>query len=342
MLKVAFLSLLALVPTSSNYVLRSYDFGNGGGSGTSATYQLQTSVGSNSGSLSGSSYKLPTGVLASTTVATPAAPNFTNPDDSYDRLKISLPAASAPSDIKYAIAISADNFTTTKYVQSDQTVGTNFNLSNYQTYAAWGGAGGCWILGLSNSTTYQVKVAALQGKASGSGFGPIASASTSAPSVTFGLSTSLTSTPPFSSNFNSLPVGTVTASDANIITNITTNAKGGGQLLIFSKNGGLHSATTGYTLASATADLDSASSGYGGQISGTSQTSGGPLIALTPYNNNGNNVGVLASSWQQIASFGSPIVSGSATLALKAKTDSLAPPASDYSDTLTLSISLLF
>ncbi len=205
MFRVAILSFLAVVPASTNYAMPSYDFGNGAGSGSSTSYQLNSSVGAGGENLSGASYKLPAGIRSSATVAAPAAPSFTNPDDSYDRLKITLQTAGAPTDTKYAIAISKDNFVTTKYVQQDQTIGPGFAISNYQTYAAWGGTNGCWILGLENNTGYQVKVAALQGKSTGGKFGPTASAATSVPSVTFGISTSQTSTPPFSVIFPSLP-----------------------------------------------------------------------------------------------------------------------------------------
>src|SRR6185503_9167335 len=99
-------------------------------------------------------------------------------------------------------------------------------------YAAWGGASGIYILGLANNTTYKVKVAALQGASTGSAFGPTASASTSVPSVTFGLSTSLTSTPPFTSTFSSLSPGSVTTATGTITATVTANTENGGEILI--------------------------------------------------------------------------------------------------------------
>ncbi len=342
MLRAVLFSLLAVMPTSSNYVLQNFDFGSGAGSGSSSNYHLNGTTGTLNGSLSSASNTLPAGVQASSTLSAPPAPTFTNPDNSYDRLKIVINTGGAPSDTKFAIAISDDNFTTTKYVRSDQTVGTNFAVANYQSYAAWGGAGGTLILGLTNNTAYKVKVAALQGVHTGSAFGPTASASTSIPSVTFSLATSLTSTPPFTSTFSSLPSGAVTAADSAITATITANPENGGQVLVRSQNGGLTSGTVGYTLPSATADLDSAPKGYGAQISATSQSSGGPMVSTSPFNGSGNNVGALTTGWQQIASFGSPVTNGSLTFGLLAKADNIVPAAPNYSDTVLLNISLLF
>jgi hypothetical protein len=161
-------------------------------------------------------------------------------------------------------------------------------------------------------------------------------------SVTFGLSTSLTSTPPFAAVFSSLPAGSVTAAGATVTATITTNAEQGGQILIKDQNGGLTSPTKSYTITSATADLSAVPKGYGAQISSTSQAGGGPMIAVSPFNGVSNNVGALNTSWQQLASFAAPITTGNVTFALDAKADTVVPAATDYADVLTLSISLLF
>ncbi len=336
------LSLLAAVPSSTNYKLQTYDFGNGAGSGSSTTYNLQSSAGSNGTTLTSSSYTLPVGIRSSDTVPVPSAPTFTNPDSSYDRLKIVINPGSFPTDTKYAIAISDDNFVTTKYVKSDQTIGTTFAIANYQTYSAWGSASGIFILGLANSTTYKVKVAALQGPNTGSGFGPTATAATSAPSVTFGLVTSLTSTPPFAATFASLPAGSVVSADATVTATISSNAEQGGEVLIKDANTGLTSSTASYTLASATADLSVANNGYGAQAGSTSQASGGPMVSASPFNGTSNSVGVLNTSWQRLASFAAPVTTGTVTFSLKAKADTTTPAATNYADVITLSVSLLF
>ncbi|HEX7963067.1 MAG TPA: hypothetical protein VF466_00605 [Candidatus Saccharimonadales bacterium] len=334
--------LLAAVPSSANYTLNSYEVGTGAGNGSSANYGLRGSVGGRDGVLASATYGLPAGVSASTTAPVPQAPTFTNQNSNYNRLHLTLNSSGFASDTKFLIAISSDNFTTTNYVQLDDTIGTSVSISNYQTYTAWGGASGFDIVGLSQSTTYKVKIAALQGAATGSAFGPTASASTQAPSVTFALQTSLTPTPPFTVAFTSLPPGSVTAGNATVTATVTTNAASGGGMVVNDQNGGLTSSSQSFTLASATADLGVATSGYGARVSGTSQTTGGPINAASPFNGSGNNVGGLTTSRQTFAGWSSPITAGSATLSLAAKSTTLTPAASDYADVITISLSLVF
>ena len=91
----------------------------------------------------------------------------------------------APDDTTYAIAISSDNFASdTRYVQSDNTIGTS---PVFQTYSVWGGSSGFWATGLANNTTYSVKVKARQGNFTESRYSAVASATTSNPSLTFSL-----------------------------------------------------------------------------------------------------------------------------------------------------------
>lgn len=336
------LPVFAAMPSSSNFTLNGYDFGSGANSSSSSNYQLNGSAGAQGGQLTSGSYALPAGIKASTSLSAPAAATFTNPSNEYNRLNITLSVSGFASDTKYLIAISDDNFTTTKYVQPDQTIGTNLGISNYQTYAAWGGASGCWVLGLSQNTTYKVKVAALQGPATGSSFGPTATAATTEPSLTVALSTSLTSTPPFAVGFTSLTPGSVVAADATVTAAITTNAQNGGSILLRDQNGGLVSSRAAYTITSASTDLTSANSGYGAQISAVSQAGGGPLVAASPFNGAGNNVGLLSNTWQELATFATALSNGSVTTTFKAKASSTVPASTDFTDTLTVSISLLF
>ncbi len=334
--------LLAAVPSSASYILNSYGFSGGANNGGSATYKINGSAGVAGGVLGSATYKLPAGIKASTTAPTPGAPAFTNPANNYDRLKLVLNVSTFPSDTKYLIAISTDGFATTNYVQTDNTVGAALSISNYQTYAAWGGASGVTIVGLTSGTTYTVKVAALQGSGTGSGFGPTATAATVAPSVTFGVTTSLTSTPPFTTTFASLTPGAVVSGNATIIAAITTNALNGGGLDVQSQFGGLKSTLASYTLPSATADLSAAGKGYGARVTAATQSSGGPVAATSPYNGSSNNVGSLSTALQPLATFPTAITGANITTTLMAKTDISVPSASDYSDTITLSLSLLF
>lgn len=329
--------LFAASPSSTNYILRNYDLGSGGtGSSSSTSYKLNGVSGSQSGSLQTSTnYDQSSGHQNVQNAAVPAAPTVSNPSSYYDRLKVVLNVGTDPTDTKYLIAVSSDNFVTSYYVQTDNSISTNVSLTNYQTYTAWGSASGFTMLGLLPSTTYQVKVKALQGNFSGSAFGPTGSAATVAPSLTLSLTTTLTASPPFSVNFTSLTAGSVVNGDADAILGITSNAVNGGNIYLESTNAGLHSNAAGTTVNSATANLTSASSGYGAQVTTATQSSGGPLTSQSPYNGSSNNVGGLTNSLQMLLSTGGPITTGSATIRLMAKVDAITPSASDYSDTLT-------
>jgi hypothetical protein len=342
MLRAVLLTFLAVIPTSTNYALKSYDFGNGSGTGSSSNYTLHGSLGGKNGTISSSTYALPAGIKVSESAAVPGAPTVTDPLNSYNKLHVVLSVSGMSSDTKYLIAISSDNFTTTNYVLLDDTVGSTASVANYQTYAAWGGAAGFDVLGLSQSTTYKLKVAALQGSGTGSAFGPSGTAATQAPSVTLSLQTSLTGTPPFAITLPSLTPGAVSSGNATITSTVTTNALNGGSILTGDQYGGLFSASKNATVASASADLSVASSGYGAQAGSATQTSGGPVSLNAPYNVAGNTVGALTTTKQPFASFAGPVTAGSATLSLMGKSNPLTPAANDYADVITISLSLSF
>jgi len=334
--------LLAATPASANYTLKAYELGGGAGSGSSTNYGLRGGAGGVNGKLTSSSYALPAGVQASRSAPVPTAPTFVNQNSSYNKLHLTLNNSGFAADTKFLIAISTDNFATTNYVQLDNTVGSTVSVSNYQLYTAWGGSSGFDIVGLSSGTTYKVEVAALQGSATGSAFGPIASAATVTPTATFALQTSLTSTPPFGVTFASLPAGSVTSGDATVTGTVSTNAANGGNFVITDNNSGLNSPTKSFTLASATADLSAANSGYGARVSSTSQASGAAMTSSSPFNGSANNVGGISGSAQAFTTWNGPVTTGTSTLSLLAKSSTLTPASSDYADVITISLSLLF
>ena len=335
------LSFFAVAPTSTNFTLKAYDFGNGGGAGSSTNYKADASTGTQSGSgLSSTSYSVKGGVLPTQNANVPTA-TFTNPSSEYNRLKLVIGTANNPTDTVYQVAISTDSFVTTNYVQNDNTIGSGGAVATYQSYASWGSASGVWIVGLASNTTYQVKVRALQGRFSGSPYGPVVSASTLQPSITFSVTTSLTATPPFLVGFTSLPAGVVTDGNATANISLSTNSINGGAVYIKS-SGGLSSALAGFTIPSATANLSVAGSGYGAIVSSATQTSGGPFTATAPYNGVANNVGVLTTSLVSILSTSTSLNTGLATITLKAKSATLTPSATDYTDTLTLVAAMLY
>lgn len=329
----------AAYPTSTNFSIKSYDLGNGGGgSSSSSNYQLNSNVGAQSGSAASSTnYVANPGVTPTQNANVPPAPTLTNPNSlEYKRLKLVLDTGNNPTDTKFAIAISSDNFVTTQFVKSDNSLGLTLALTDYQTYSAWGGASGFYITGLTPGTTYKVKVKAMQGNFTETGYGPATSGvATVQPSLSFGVSLSPPSGPPFSVAFTGLTSGTVYTAGADIVLSITSNAMLGGSVYVNDSNSGLTSASASYTIPSATTDLGTANEGYGAMVSNTSQSSGGPLSVSPPFNGTSNNVGGLSTVLQTLATTSGFVTSGSITVQLKAKASTTTPSATDYADTLT-------
>lgn len=336
--------LFAVAPTSTNYTLKAFDFGNGGGSGSSSSYNLNGTTGIQNGLVqSSSTYGLNPGEAPTQDANVPPAAVLSNPNNTYNKLRLVINSGSNPSDTKFAIAISPDNFSTTRYVQNDNSIGTVLGIEDHQTYAAWGGASGFDILGLTPNTTYKVRVSALQGNFSGSKFGPeSAGVATVLPSITFSVTTTATGTPPFNVSFASLSPNSVFAANADVLIGLTSNAVYGGSVYVRGTNTGLLSSSKTFTLASASADLGSASTGYGGQVTAVSQASGGPVSSVAPYNGTSDIVGILNSSMQEILSMSTPVTMGSATVRFKAKSSNNTPAATDYSDRVTFIAAMLF
>ncbi len=331
------LLFFAASPSSTNYNLRSYDFGNGGTDNSSSTnYKLNGDTNTGEGSGSSTTYKLGSGLNPTENDNVPPAPTLTNPDGYYDRLKLVLATGGNPTDTKYLIAISPDNFVTTYYVQTDNSIGASYTITTYQTYTSWGGASGFYITGLSQSTTYKVKIRAIQGRFSESAYGPVATASTVAPSLSFGVTTTLTSTPPFAVSFASLTAGSVFDGDADGTIVFSTNAKLGGSVYISSKNAALSSASAGSSIASSSADLASANTGYGAQVTSATQSIGGPISIVAPFNVAAQNVGGLATAFQPLLTSSAPTFGVNANLRFKARSDAATTAATDYTDTVTL------
>ena len=338
------LLFFAVAPNSTNYTLQNYNVGNGGsGTGSSSNYQVNGVAGQQSGTTTTSATtKESSGVIGAETSNVPPAPAFTNPANYYDKLNIVINTGSNATDTKFQIAISSDSFVTTQYVQADNSIGNGSAITTYQTYAAWGGATGINITGLLPATTYQVKVRALQGKFTGSAFGPIATAATVSPSLTYSLVTSLTSSPPFPVGFPALTPGLVIDSSADAIVNVTSNANSGGSVYLRSLNAGLTSTSSSTTIASASTDLTSATTGYGAIVTALTQTSGGPFTSVAPYNGTTNNVGALNTALQPIFTTLAPVTGGTGTVRLKAKSSNTTPAATDYSDTITFVIAMTY
>jgi hypothetical protein len=208
----------------------------------------------------------------------------------------------------------------------------------WQDYATWGGASGFNIIGLKSGVTYYARVAAKSGTYQEGIYGPIASAATQIPTLTFDIDTTTSTDPPFTVSIGGMTPGSVTTSTDSVDATITTNATNGGLIYLFGTNNGLESATAGnYNINSVTNDLSVVSEGYGARGTSTAQSSGGPMQFLTPYDGAGENVGIIDTSKRPLAdSNQAPVSSGQISFELKAKASSTTPSANDYTDLLTI------
>ncbi len=238
---LTFLSLF-IFPASSNYQLKGYKLGGASGTSDSTNNSLYGVVGEgDEGVGSSSNYDLNAGDIYPIQANVPSAPTFVNSDSWYNKLHFTINVSNNPSDTTFAIAITDDNWATTRYVQSDNTIGDTLGTEDYQTYANWGGSSGEYITGLAPDTTYKIKVKAMHGDFTESPYGPEATAATVSPSITAsiggissgssleGITTDVTTTSS-SVSFGELPFNTRQEA-ANSIT-VTTNAVSGYQVSV--------------------------------------------------------------------------------------------------------------
>lgn len=336
-------AFLFAFPASTNYKLDSYGFGGGGEENmASSNYRLDAITGETSeNQLQGANYDLGPGLVFEQQANVPPAPTFTNPSNYYNKLHIVLDAGSNPTDTTFAIAISDDDWVTTEYVQNDNTVGPTLGSEDRQTYAAWGGASGEDVIGLASGTTYKVKVKAMQGRFTETGYGPEASVATVNPQLSFDIDVASTDTdtdPPFLIAFGSLPAGSVVDSPDRVWVDFSTNGESGGNVFVSGANDGLASTVAGSTITAVTGDLSVLGSGYGAQ--GSSATGGFSIVS--PYDGSSNNVGIVDSSIREIFSVAAPTTNGRASFLLKAKSSAVTPAAGDYTDTMTVVASANF
>lgn len=333
--------LFAAIPEGTNYKLQSYGVGSGGtGNSSSSSYSMEAISGETSGvQMSGTNYRNLSGMISTQLANVPQAPTLTNPSEFYNKLKLVIDNGANPSDAVFAVAISTDNFTTTQYVQSDRTIGPSLGIEDYQTHAAWGGATGFNLLGLKPNTTYDVKVRAMHGKFTESGYSATASAATVNPKLTFDLDVAATDTesnPPYDLAFNDLFPGSVVNSPSRIWVDFDTNGDNGGNVYIYGKNGGLTSAAVAHTISSLTADLSAINQGFGTQSASATQSAGGPITVANPYDGTSDAVGITDINIRKVYTATNPVTAGRSSLQLKAKVTPLTPASDDYAEILTV------
>lgn len=185
-----------------------------------------------------------------------------------------------------------------------------------------------------------MKVKAWQGKFTETGYGPVATAATVSPQITFDIDVSaideensVTTT-----SLGDLFAGTVTESDKKIWVDFTTNGESGGRIYVSGSNAGLQSAHAGYLISAVTNNLTSLDEGFGAQGS----TEGGGLTIVPAYDLIDDNVAVVDTAIREIFTASAPTTNGRASFLLKAKSSAVTPAAGDYTETLTVIASASF
>lgn len=319
----------AALPSSTNYKLQDYGFGSGGtATASSSHYTINGTAGEVEFGRPGSaSYQAGGGLTYENMSNVPGAPTLsTGGGTYYNKLGVTLNTSNNPSDTQFAVKVN------TQYVQADDTLGSS---PVWQTNTSWG-ASGFTIVGLTPGTTYTISVAARQGNFTQSPYGPTASYTTANPQFTFYVT-------PNSVDIGQLTPATVVTAPTTITANMSTNGTGGGVVYIYDSNAGLLSPSTSYTISAVSNDLSSLAEGYGVRGTSTSQSSGGPMEIISPYNGAGTNVGLVDSTKRPIFdSTNAPVTSGQAVFEIKAKASSTTKAATDYSDTLFVVASATF
>ncbi len=326
------LMLFGALPATTNYQLNSYGFGSGGTAGSStSTYALEGTTGEVSGqNASTTTYGLRAGYIASQQAHVPKLSSFDNGSATYyNKLHFVIDSQNNPTDAQYALSISTDNFVSNiNYVKNDLTVGASLTATDYQTHASWGGASGANIVGLLPTTTYYLRVKATQGKYTESGYGPISSAATVGPQLSFSVSTNAVT-------IGALLPGVVTDASQPINVTFATNAASGGDVYISGKNIGLYSSRASYTLPSTSGDLSALTRGYGAQVTAIAAGSG-TFSKVSPYDGASQNVGLTDTLLRRIMTASAPISGGTASVLLKAKSATGDTAANDYTETNTM------
>lgn len=340
------MAIFLVLPASTTYELKDFGIGSGGGNSTSTTYGMTAISGEQSaGKLSGTAYDLGSGMVFTNQANVPSAPSFTNPSNYYNKLLMTLVAGENPSDTLYAIAISSDNFVTTQYVQSDDTVGTVLGSEDYQTYTNWGGSSGTLIIGLTPNTTYKVKVKAIQGSKTETDYGPVATQATVGARLSFDIDVGANSADDNSIttlSLDNLTSATVVNSTNKIWIDFDTNAENGGRVYIKGTNAGLQSTQASYVIASVSGNLASQQEGFGLQGSTATQLSGGPFTLMSAYALTADNIVASDTIIREIFTASAPVIGGRGSILLKGKASAVTPAANDYQEVLTIITSASF
>ncbi len=335
------LMIFASLPAGTDYKLQSYGMGSGGvADASSSQYRMEAISGEQSGlQMSGSVYSAGTGFITVEQANVPASPSLTNPGNRwYNKLQLIIDTGSNPTDTTFAVAISTDDFVTTQYVQSDSTVGPVLGIEDYRTYAGWGSGTGMVIAGLQPDTEYKVKVRAMQGVFTESGYSAPSAASTVNLALSFDIDVSTTdseTSAPYDLGFTDLLPNTVIDSTERIWFDFDTNGENGGNIYAYGENNGLQSSRVSHTIAAVSGDLSALAGGFGARSNSATQVSGGPFSPVAPYAGTSDTIGLMDTAIRRLFTSSAPTVDGRSSLILKAKVDSTVPASNDYAEVLT-------
>jgi len=280
-------------------------------------------------------------------------------DGCYDRARLEIDPQNNPADTLYGIQVSTDNFASetmyidgTTYQPKDSSTKT---ISDYKTKTEWETAT-FNLMGLFPSTEYKARLTALHGDFTESEPGPTATATTSEAILSFDIDiadingVSEESPPPYSVSFTDprkiIQTGPPQTAEKLIWFDTETNAAAGYAILIKGEYGGLYSSTETYNIESVQDDLDGITEGYGLQNYFSTQThhlgSGNgelSIIETIPtYGQSGNIVGIVSTIFTKIYESEGPIMNGRIGTFIKARASSTTPPATDYSENITVLI----
>jgi hypothetical protein len=293
---------------------------------SSPNYKLENpelnidSLGSPGGEASSANYKVLPGGIRLQLPNVPGQPALTNTGGTlYNSLDFIIHNGNNSSDTEFAVAISADDFATTNYIQADNTIGAS---ASWQSYANWGSGTGERVSGLSPSTTYKIKVKARYGPDTETAFSLTATAVTADPSISFSLGS------------NIVNLGSLSAVSAATATHtMTASSNGAGGYVVYANGPTLSSAGNTITALGTSATASSpGSSQFGLKVARTSgDANGNPN---SPYDTNDYAFGNIASTATPLASASQSTSDTTYTVTYLANISGI-QPAGSYTTTIT-------
>jgi hypothetical protein len=300
------------VMQSENYKIKYESIGGGQGPEQSTNYKLFESIGEVGASQQQSTnYIIGGGQAFGIMSNLPPAPTLVNDGNPsyYNKLHFTINPGNNPSDTLFAIAITKDNWTTTQYIQNDNSVGDTLGPEDWQTYANWGGSSGELVTGLEPETAYKIKVKAKQGDFTMTGWGPeSAEASTSFLQFSFSISA------------NALDFGTLSPAAVSTVNyQVTTSTNGEwGYVTTIVEDGNLRKIDESYEISDvADGEVSAGHEEYGIRTSGSEGQMNNQDYAIT-------------STIQTIASYSGPISNSQTTVNHKVSIDPSTPSGKYY------------